>query len=106
MLNQIQRPQVKLVPVAPLPYSEPPMQNYEIPPTYPPTPQTYPQPSQPTYNQPPTYPPTPTRKTYTVTYGDSLQKIAKKCETTVEVLKELNQIFKNALTIGQLLRIP
>ena len=43
---------------------------------------------------------------YTVKSGDSLWGIAKKYGVTVDELKTLNNLTSNALTIGQLLRIP
>lgn len=44
--------------------------------------------------------------TYTVVKGDSLYQIAKKYNTTVEVLKSLNNLTSNTLSIGQKLIIP
>ena len=41
--------------------------------------------------------------TYTVKSGDSLYSIAKKYNTTVNRLKELNNLSSNLLTIGQIL---
>ena len=41
--------------------------------------------------------------TYTVQKGDSLYSIAKKFGTTVDTLKELNNLVSNLLTIGQIL---
>ena len=43
---------------------------------------------------------------YTVVSGDTLYSIAKKFNTTVDVLKTLNNLSSNTLTIGQLLKIP
>ena len=43
---------------------------------------------------------------YTVTKGDSLWSIAKKLNTTVNELKETNNLTSNALSIGQILIIP
>ncbi len=43
---------------------------------------------------------------YTVIAGDSLWSIAKKLNTTVEQLKQLNNLSSNLLTIGQVLKIP
>jgi len=44
--------------------------------------------------------------TYIVKSGDSLYSIAKKYNTTVNKIKELNNITSNLLTIGQILNIP
>jgi len=41
--------------------------------------------------------------TYTVQKGDSLYSIAKKFDTTVETLKQLNNLTSNLLSIGQIL---
>ena len=41
--------------------------------------------------------------TYTVKSGDSLYSIAKKYNTTVNRLKELNNLSSNLLNIGQIL---
>lgn len=41
--------------------------------------------------------------TYTVKSGDSLYSIAKKYNTTVDKLKELNNLTSNLLNIGQIL---
>lgn len=43
---------------------------------------------------------------YTVKSGDSLYKIAKLYETTVDAIIKLNNLKSNALSIGQQLRIP
>lgn len=43
---------------------------------------------------------------YTVKSGDSLYSIARKYNTTVSALKDLNNLTTNNLTIGQILRIP
>lgn len=43
---------------------------------------------------------------YTVQKGDSLWSISKKLGTTVDKLKELNNLTSNTLSIGQLLKIP
>ena len=43
---------------------------------------------------------------YTVVSGDSLWSIAKKFGTTVNELKELNNLTSNNLSIGQVLKIP
>ena len=44
--------------------------------------------------------------TYTVVKGDSLYNIAKKFNTTVNNLKNINNLSTNLLSIGQILRIP
>ena len=44
--------------------------------------------------------------TYTVKKGDSLYQIAKKNNTTVNELKNLNNLTGNLLSIGQELKIP
>ena len=44
--------------------------------------------------------------TYTVKSGDSLWSIAKKYNTTVNILKSLNNLTSNTLSIGQILRLP
>ena len=44
--------------------------------------------------------------TYTVQKGDSLYSIAKKYNTTVDKLKELNNLTTNILSIGQVLKLP
>lgn len=46
-----------------------------------------------------------TEQTYVVQKGDSLYSIAKKFNTTVDKLKELNNLTSNALSIGQVLII-
>ena len=45
-------------------------------------------------------------KSYTVQKGDSLYSIAKKYNTTVDALKEINNLDSNILSIGQLLELP
>ena len=45
-------------------------------------------------------------KTYTVVSGDSLYSIAKKYNTTVDAIKDLNNLSSNLLSIGQILKIP
>lgn len=44
--------------------------------------------------------------TYTVQKGDSLYAIAKMYDTSVEELKEINNLSTNVLQIGQVLKIP
>lgn len=43
---------------------------------------------------------------YTVVSGDSLYKIAKKYNTTVDSLKKINNLSNDILSIGQVLKIP
>ena len=43
---------------------------------------------------------------YTVTSGDSLYSIARKYETTVDILKDINNLTSNTLSIGQIIKIP
>ena len=43
---------------------------------------------------------------YTVKQGDSLYSIARKYNTTVNAIKDLNNLTSNNLSIGQVLRIP
>ncbi len=43
---------------------------------------------------------------YTVVAGDSLWSIAKKFNTTVDQIKQLNNLSSNTLKIGQVLKIP
>ena len=45
-------------------------------------------------------------KTYTVKNGDSLWTIARNNNTTVDKLKQANNLTSNLLTIGQVLTIP
>ena len=47
-----------------------------------------------------------TGRTYTVVAGDTLWKIAQRFNTTVDVLKRLNNLTSDSLTIGQQLLIP
>ena len=44
--------------------------------------------------------------TYTVQKGDSLYSIAKKYNTTIDAIKNLNNLTTNTLSIGQVLLIP
>ena len=44
--------------------------------------------------------------TYTVQRGDSLYSISQKFDTTVNALKEANNLTSNILSVGQILRIP
>lgn len=43
---------------------------------------------------------------YTVVSGDTLYSIARKFNTSVDILKQVNNLSNNTLTIGQLLKIP
>lgn len=43
---------------------------------------------------------------YTVKTGDSLWSIAKQLNTTVDQLKQLNNLSGNLLTVGQVLKVP
>ncbi|MEI3530169.1 MAG: LysM peptidoglycan-binding domain-containing protein [Bacilli bacterium] len=52
------------------------------------------------------YTPVPGSGYYTVQSGDSLWSIAKKFNTTVDLLKATNNLSSNALRVGQLLKIP
>lgn len=45
-------------------------------------------------------------ETYTIQKGDSLYSIANKFGTTVDKLKQLNNLTSNTLNIGQVLKIP
>lgn len=45
-------------------------------------------------------------KTYTVKSGDTLYSIAKKFDTTVDKIKSQNSLSTDALTVGQVLKIP
>ena len=47
-----------------------------------------------------------TTTTYTIKKGDTLYSIAKKYNTTVDKLKQQNNLATNNLTIGQILQIP
>lgn len=44
--------------------------------------------------------------TYTVVKGDTLYSIAKRYNTTVDTIKNLNNLTSNTLSIGQVLKIP
>jgi len=48
----------------------------------------------------------PSGNTYTVVSGDSLWSIAKKLGTTVDALKQANNLISNTLQIGQILKVP
>lgn len=56
----------------------------------------------PDYNPPNTV----TYGVYTVKSGDSLYVIAKKYNTTVDELKQINNLSSNSLSIGQQLKVP
>jgi len=43
---------------------------------------------------------------YTVVSGDTLYSIARKFNTSVDILKQINSLNNNNLTVGQLLKIP
>lgn len=45
-------------------------------------------------------------ETYTVKSGDTLYSIAKKFDTTVDKIKSQNSLSADALTVGQVLKIP
>lgn len=45
-------------------------------------------------------------KTYTIKSGDTLYSIARANNTTVEKLKELNNLSSNTLTVGRVLKLP
>lgn len=45
-------------------------------------------------------------QTYTVQPGDSLWKISSKFDTTINKLRELNNLWTNTLYVGQKLRVP
>lgn len=47
-----------------------------------------------------------TLTTYIIKSGDTLYSIAKKYDTTVDKLKQQNNLTTNTLTIGQQLQIP
>ena len=59
------------------------------------------------YTPPTTIQPAPNlTTTYTVKKGDSLYAISKKYNTTIDILKQLNNLTSNTLSIGQQLKIP
>lgn len=60
----------------------------------------------PTSVLPTTTPPATTNSTYTVKSGDTLYAIAQKYNTTVDTLKQLNNLTNNNLSIGQTLKLP
>lgn len=43
---------------------------------------------------------------YKVKAGDSLEKIARQNRTTIKVIKELNHLTKDTITVGQNLKLP
>lgn len=45
-------------------------------------------------------------KTYKVVNGDSLEKIARKNQTSIKILKELNGLAGDKITVGQVLKLP
>ena len=54
----------------------------------------------------PTPTPSPTVRTYKVVAGDTLTKIAVKFATTVAILKSLNNLTSDVITVGQVLKLP
>jgi len=52
------------------------------------------------------YPTTSANNTYIVKSGDSLYTIARSFNTTIEAIKAINGLSSDALSIGQILRIP
>lgn len=51
-------------------------------------------------------PTTPTTGTYTVKSGDTLYAIARQYNTTVDAIKNINNLTSNTLSVGQTLKIP
>lgn len=49
---------------------------------------------------------TASEKTYRVATGDSLEKIARKHQTTIQMLKELNGLTNDKIIVGQILKVP
>ena len=47
-----------------------------------------------------------TESNYTIKKGDKLYAIAKKYNTTVDQIKQLNNLTTNTLSIGQVIKIP
>lgn len=45
-------------------------------------------------------------KTYRVSSGDSLEKIARKHHTTIQAIKELNGLTQDRIIVGQTLKVP
>lgn len=45
-------------------------------------------------------------KTYRVVPGDNLEKIAKKNSTTIQIIKELNNLANDKIIVGQTLKMP
>ena len=50
--------------------------------------------------------PSSSSKTYKVANGDSLEKIARKNQTSIKALKDLNNLASDKITVGQVLKIP
>ena len=51
-------------------------------------------------------PSTPGGNTYVVKSGDSLWSIANRYNTTVDAIKQLNNLTSNTLSVGQVLKLP